>query len=307
MPFRSGLFECSVMHHRLAPKEHQFRYKIFLFALDLDELDAVAARLRFFSRNRANLYSFRDEDHLSAAVLKTTNAHRHEENPDQGVPSVRSCPRGSNPVKENVVSWLAQQGVTLPPDARIQLLTLPRVMGYVFNPVSFYFCADAAGAPLCAVAEVGNTFREMKPFLLRREDLQPDGVFRRAVPKHFYVSPFFALDLVFDFKLRVPGESLEIHIDDREDGRRVLLTTLAGRRVPLTDAQLAWQTLKCPLVTLKVISMIHWNALRLWLKNVPWHRKAANPHLQRDVMRPHESLRRAGGVAPVESTPSHAP
>lgn len=191
------------------------------------------------------------------------------------------------------MTWLAQQGLTLPPDARIQLLTLPRMMGYVFNPVSFYFCSDAEGAPLCAVAEVSNTFREVKPFLLRREDLQPDGTFRRTVPKHFYVSPFFALDVAFDFKLRVPGDSLELHIDDREGQQRVLLTSLTGRRVPLSDAQLAWQTLKCPLVTLKVISLIHWNALRLWLKKVPWHPKAANPHLQRDVMRPHESLRGA--------------
>ncbi|MBI3874959.1 MAG: DUF1365 domain-containing protein [Verrucomicrobia bacterium] len=270
------------MHHRLAPKEHQFRYSIFLFALDLDELDEVAARLRLFSRNRANLYSFRDADHLP----EPRSRRREEAEPSAN--EVRLL-TSSATTKANLLAWLAEQGVTLPTDARIQLVTLPRVMGYVFNPVSFYFCTDAAGEPLCAVAEVGNTFGELKPFLLRREDLR-DGVFRRVAPKHFYVSPFFALDVAFDFKLRMPGESLEIHIDDREGDRRVLLTTLAGRRVPLTDSQLAWQTLKCPLVTLKVISLIHWHALRLWWKNVPWHRKAANPHLQRDVFNPHVSL-----------------
>jgi len=294
LPFKSCLYECCVMHYRLAPKEHHFRYSLFLFSLDLDEMDAVAARLRLFSRNRANLYSFRDSDHLTLdARSRREEAHTNADCGMRNAESSQSLRTSAPTLKDNLLAWLASQGVTLPPDARIQLLTLPRVLGYVFNPVSFYFCRDAAGAPLCAVAEVSNTFREMKPFLLRAEDLQPDGVFRRVVPKHFYVSPFFALDLSFDFKLRVPGESLEIHIDDREGDRCVLLTSLTGRRVPLTDAQLAWQTLKCPLVTLKVISMIHWNALRLWLKNVPWHRKAANPHLQRDVMRPHESLRSA--------------
>ncbi len=284
------------MHHRLAPKEHQFRYRIFLFALDLDELDELAARLRLFSRNRANLYSFRDADHLTIQTGKTTEAQRHGETlNDKGCSSVSQRLSGFTSVKENLLTWLTSQGVTLPADARIQLITLPRVMGYVFNPVSFYFCTDATGEPLCAVAEVGNTFGELKPFLLRREDFR-DGVFRRVVPKHFYVSPFFALDVAFDFKLPVPDESLEIHIDDREGDRRVLLTTLAGRRVPLTDAQLVWQTLKCPLVTLKVISLIHWHALLLWWKGVPWHRKAANPHLQRDVFRPHESLRNSGNA-----------
>ena len=123
------------------------------------------------------------------------------------------------------------------------------------------------------------------------EHLETDGRFRRIVPKHFYVSPFFALDLAFDFKLRVPGEQLDIHIDDREGDRPVLLTALTGRRVPLTDANLARLTLKYPLVTLRVITLIHWHALKLWWKNVPWHRKAANPQLQRGVFNAHESLR----------------
>ena len=260
----SCLYECDVMHHRLAPKEHRFRYRIFMFALDLDELDTVAARTPGFSHNGRNLYEFRDRDHLTVAG--------HE----------------SESVKENVIAWLAANGFQFPADGRITLVTLPRVFGYIFNPVSFYFCADAAGAPLCAIVQVGNTFREMKPYLLR--GAAGANAFHLITPKHFYVSPFMPLDLAFDFKLKVPGEHLDIHIDDREGDRRVLLTALTGRRAPLTGGRLAWFTAKYPLITVKVIFLIHLHALFLWWKRIPWHRKAANPDLQRDVFNPHSSI-----------------
>ena len=260
----SGLYECRVMHHRFAPKVHHFRYGIFMFALDLDEIDAVAARTPFFSRNGANVYAFRDRDHLTLPGLEHAG------------------------VKANIVAWLRQQGVAFPEGGRIMLVTLPRVFGYVFNPVSFYFCFDTAGQPLCAIAEVGNTFGEMKPYLIRERT--PHGVFWRLTPKHFYVSPFFGLNLTFDFRLRVPGDRLDIHIDDLDGDKRVLLTSLTGRRAPLTAARLAWFTLKYPMVTLKVISLIHAHAVALWLKRVPWHRKADNATNQRGVLKPHASL-----------------
>lgn len=263
-PLRSALYECRVMHHRLAPKQHRFRYRMFYFLLDLDELDEVARRVRGFSHNRRNLYQFRDSDHLTMPGLEKAG------------------------LRENLTAWLATQEVTLPADARIVLLTLPRMMGYIFNPVSFYFCEDAAGAPLCSVVQVGNTFREMKPYLIRLQDSV--DFYRLITPKHFYVSPFSSLDISFDFKVHLPGKHLEIHIDDRDGDRRVLLTALTGKRVPLTSGRLAWLTLKCPLVTLKVISAIHWEALRLWIKRIPWFRKAAQREQQRDVMKPHHSL-----------------
>ena len=260
---RSCLYECTVMHHRLTPKEHRFTYSLFLFCLDLDEVPNVCSSIRGFSHNRFNLYTFRDRDHLTVAGA-------------------------SGSVKQNLAAYLAQHGVAFPEDGRAILLTLPRVLGYIFNPVSFYFCFDAAGAPLCALAQVGNTFGEMKPYLLAAPDA--DGVFRLRTPKHFYVSPFSALDLDFDFKLRVPGGALEIHINDLQGESTVLLSTLTGTRVPLTSARLAWLTLKFPFLTLKVIFLIHWQALLLWLKRLPFHPKTANAHLQRDVLHPHSSI-----------------
>jgi DUF1365 family protein len=232
-----------------------------MFALDLDELDVVARRIPFFSRNRANLYSFRDHDHLNL---------------------------GQPTLKENLLEYLRQQDVEFPNDGRVTLVTLPRVLGYVFNPVSFYFCFDATGEALCVVVQVGNTFREMKPYLVRRR--QSDGAFRLTTPKLFYVSPFSELDLDFDFRLRVPAERLNVHINDLRAGQLVLASHLNGERRSLTARSLLWLTLKYPCITLKVIFLIHWNAFLLWLRKVPWYAKAAKPEDQRGVLKAHHSI-----------------
>jgi DUF1365 family protein len=157
--------------------------------------------------------------------------------------------------------------------------------------VSFYFVTLADGSPLCAIAEVGNTFGEQKPYLVPVESLPADPAggtaarFRLIAPKHFYVSPFSPLDLRFDFKLRDPGEQLSIGVNDLNAANdTVLISALTGQRRPLTDGELLRLTLRYPLVTLRVITLIHWQALRLWLKKIPFLRKSESPHLQRHVL-----------------------
>ena len=161
----------------------------------------MAKKIFLFGHNRKNFYSFRDADHE---------------------------PAGKKSLKEHMLDFLRRNGIDLAPFGRVMLLTLPRVFGYVFNPISIYYCFDAAGAPVCSVAEVGNTFREMKLFLLRREELEAGATFKKIVPKHFYVSPFSELDLSFDFKLKIPGDKLDIRIDDRDGEEKVLISTLYG-------------------------------------------------------------------------------
>ncbi len=262
------------MHHRFAPKAHRFDYRLFYFAVDLDELPALHRRLRLFSFNRANLYSLREADFFPT----------HEPLHNASAPTSAAAP---TPLKQRVLTWLAARGVEAV-DARVVLVTLPRIAGYLFNPVSFYFVFDRAGAPLTAIAEVTNTFREMKPFHVTE---RVDGrTFHLRAPKNFYVSPFSDVDVEFDFTLRAPAERLGIQIDDYVGGERTLISTLHGPRAELTDRRLAWFTLKYPLLTLRVITLIHWHALRLWLKRLPWFAKAGRAADQRDLYRPHTSL-----------------
>lgn len=269
------------MHARFAPKAHRFVYRIFLFALDLDELDTLDRRLRLFSFDRAGLYSLRSADYFPA--------HEPLHNRAEPNPEARHIMDDKPPgLKARVVAHLAEQGIDLT-GGRVTLVTLPRVAGYLFNPVSFYFCHDRNGAPVAAIAEVTNTFREMKTYLLGPETRTRDG-FRLRVPKHFYVSPFSDVDVAFDFVLRPPGDRLSVQIDDYIGAARTLTSTLAGPRQPLTDGRLAWFTLKYPFITLKVIGLIHWHALRLWWKNVPWYPKAARAADQSDLRRPHASI-----------------
>lgn len=260
-PPSSAIYECEVMHRRLTPTVHQFRYRVFYLWLDLDDLPALDKRLRLLGHNRFKVFSFFDADHLGSEP---------------------------GPVKARLLAWLATEGVDTGRIATVHLLCFPRVLGYVFNPVCFYYCHDTEGVPLCAVAQVTNTFKEQKLYLV--QDQEADGRFRRIVPKHFYVSPFMDLELCFDFKLRVPREKLEIHVDDRKADERVLLSALTGTRSKLTDTRLLWCAVKYPLLTLKVIFLIHWEALRLWMKRLPVHRKAARPDLQQKVLRPHATL-----------------
>lgn len=262
MAMVSCLYECRVMHARFSPKAHAFAYRIFLFAIDLDELEALHRRLRLFSFGKRNLYSFRDGDFLP------TNDHAS--------------------LKDRILAHLRAQGIDLT-GGRVMLITQPRVLGYLFNPVSFYFCHDRRGEPVAALAEVTNTFREIKPYVLGPECRDQRG-FSRCTPKFFYVSPFSDVDVAFDFQLGLPGEQLAVKIDDYAEGRRTLTSTLSGQRLPLTDTRLAWFTLKYPLITLKIIALIHWHAFRLWVKRVPWFAKAARRADQRSLLRPHVSL-----------------
>lgn len=282
MPATSCLYECRVLHHRFAPREHRFAYRLFYLCVDLDDLACPSRRVRLLAFNRAGILSLHERDFLPTGEP----LHRQVDAP---VP-----PRSENPdfpgttLKARVLSFCAAHGVHLGPDARVQLITLPRLLGYQFNPVSFYFCFDRDGTPRAAIAEVTNTFREVKPYFVPLSATA--RTFHRRVPKHFYVSPFSSVDVEFDFVLRPPERRLAVRIDDHDAGRRVLHSTLTGERAELSNTRLAWFLVKYPLVTLGVVARIHWQALRLWGKRLPFFRKAAAAERQRDLYRPHLSI-----------------
>lgn len=280
----SCLYACRVLHHRLAPRQHRFAYRLFYLCLDLDELAALG-RLRLLRFNRAGIFSIHERDFLPIGEP----LHRPAASPVRDAHGTAATP--ASQLKDRVLAFCAAHGVHLEPDAHVQLVTLPRLFGYQFNPVSFYFCFDRNGTPRAAIAEVTNTFREVKPYFLplAASPTTPPA-FRLRVPKHFYVSPFSSVDVEFDFTLRAPGRRLTVQIDDYAAGQRTLHSTLTGDRVELSDRRLAWYLLEYPFLTLGVVARIHWQAARLWLKRLPVFAKAAASERQRDLYRPHLSI-----------------
>lgn len=266
MEFISNIYIAKVMHHRLSPKKHTFWYRVYMFYIDLDEIGLLTKKLRWFSRNKFNLFSFRDKEHLQLP----------RENPNPG-----------KNTRQHLEAYLAENGVD-GSGLKIKLLTNLNVLGYNFNPVSFYYCFDSAGHPVCCVAEISNTYREMKLFFFGKEALQGD-TFKKITTKYFYVSPFIDHDDVFDFRLKVPAATLDVEIDDLDkDGKRFFISTLKGKSKPLSNAVMLRCFLAIPLIPLQIMGLIHWQALKLWLKKIPFHPKAENPELQRNVYKPYK-------------------
>ena len=242
-----------------------------MFYIDLDEIETLNKKLRWFSYNSFNLFNFRDKDHLQL-----------EPTLENGKSELQTA---KIPFKQQIVNYLKSHNVEIG-NGKIKLLTNLSVLGYNFNPVSFYFCFDENENPLCAVAEISNTYHEMKMFFFGKEDLT-NNMFRQKAEKLFYVSPFIDLDTIFDFNLVIPTEKLDIKIDDYDkEGKRFFISTLMGKRKPLTNLNMLRYFFSIPLIPLQVMGLIHWQAFRIWIKKIKYHPKASNQELQKDVYKP---------------------
>ena len=230
------LYVGDVMHMRLRPFGHRFAYRVATALLDADRLEETAAGLRLFSVDRFNVFSFRRRDHGA---------------------------RDGSALRPWVEARLAEAGLPVP--ARIMLLAMPRLFGYAFNPLSVFFCYDAAGRLESVVYEVKNTFGDQHPYALAAAP-DADGAVRQTQAKEFFVSPFIGMDQTYRFTLRPPGERLALRIKQGDAQGDWLVATQSGRARPLTDAALARIALLSPWAMVKVILAIHWHALRLWLK-----------------------------------------
>jgi uncharacterized protein len=250
---RSALYVGAVMHRRLRPKVHQFRYRAFWLLIDLDELPALTARLRLFSHNRFNLFALHESDQGdgSATQLRIQAERR-----------------------------LSEAGIDIAGGA-IRLLCMPRTLGYSFNPISIYFCHRPDGELAAIIYEVHNTFGERHSYIASIET--KFGEIRQNCRKAFYVSPFMDMDLVYHFRLTEPSERIAIGISASKGGEPVLNASLAGLRRELTDGELLLIFLKIPLITAKVTLAIHWEALRLWLKGMRLRDRPAPPARQATV------------------------
>lgn len=253
---RSHLLVGKVSHRRARPTVYALEHDVYYLALDLDELDVVDDRLRLLSRNRRNALEFRDVDHWPepATDLRAT-VHAH----------LRAA--GEDPT-----GW------------RITLVTNPRTLGYVFNPASFYLCRDTAGVLQVVVVEVHNTHLERHLYTLR-----PQGAgerFTAGMAKDFYVSPF--IDIAGRYAVHVDdGPSrLRIAIALRQDDAPLLATSLVLDRRVLRDRSVLRMLVRYPLITLRTMGLIHWHALRLWLRGIPFRRHGqATPTTTPEVTR----------------------
>jgi DUF1365 family protein len=242
---RSHLLAGKVRHRRSSPFVYQLEHSVWYFALDLDEIDEVASRLRLVSRNRRNVLSFRDDDHLLASP-------------------------GS--IAESVRAHLASHGVD-PIDWRITLVTNLRILGHLFNPASFYLCRDGEGELRTVIVEVNNTHGERRLYTLWPEKRGEEHT--AAMEKDFYVSPFIDMDAGYRVRTWDRPKGLRIAINETEHGSPVLTASLVLRRLPATNRVVGRLLLRYPFVTLKTIGAIYWHALRLWLKGATFHRHGA--------------------------------
>jgi DUF1365 family protein len=264
----SALYEGWVMHRRLRPRQHRFKYRVFAMLLELEELPVLDRELRLFKHNRWGMFSFQDRDHGDGRPL--------------GV-------------------WLDELLARHDIDAKgpKRVLCYPRILGFVFNPISVWFCDDEGGRLKAIVYEVHNTYEERHAYVLpvpqspmpgtglreQRPGVSDDGVQRRDGPgipvgratqnivrhgcaKKFYVSPFLSRDCRYNFRIRPPARNVAIVIQEDEAGAPILNASFAGERRALSDRMLARMLLRYPLMTLKVVLAIHFEAVRLMLKGV---------------------------------------
>jgi DUF1365 family protein len=240
-----------VSHRRRDRPHHGFRYRVFLTLLDLDEVSDLDRGLLLLGHNRPRPVSFRDEDHLAASG------------------------RG---VRADLAETVRAAGHEMP-EGRVELLTHCRILGYVFNPLSVFYCYDHDDRLTLAVAEVNNTYGDRHHYVLP----VADATFAWRTKKLMHVSPFFQPDAgTYRWELPPPGERVSLGVDLTRDGETVLAARLSLDRRPLTDRALASALVRYPFLTAKVIGTIHFEALRLWWKGARfWSRPPYDPELAR--------------------------
>ncbi|MDE0853810.1 MAG: DUF1365 domain-containing protein [Nevskia sp.] len=244
------LYSCRVMHRRLVAPYYRFVYRVFYLLLDIDRIDAAAQGTRLFSHNRFNLLAFHDRDHGD----------------------------GSGGLRRWAEGVLGGAGIDLA-GGRIRLLTLPRLLGHAFNPISLWYCEHRDGSLRAVIAEVSNTFGEKHCYLLAADGAALPYGAPQEKDKCFHVSPFFDLVGRYRFTLDEPGERLRVAIHETREGQPILDATVAGARQPLRDAAILRLAAQMPLMTLKVVAGIHWEALKIWLRGGRFHRKPQPPEL----------------------------
>jgi len=238
---KSCLYEGRVRHRRFSPKNHSFNYRLFFVYLDLDEIDSVFTKRWFWSSTKMAIAQLKRTDYIGNENISIKQAVINKVYKETGI-------RHTGPVK---------------------MLTHLRYFGFVFNPVTFYYCYDKTESVVeFIVAEITNTpWGERHSYVLNNKD--KSNKMRFSFKKDFHVSPFLPMEMDYDWRFTTPVDSLNIHMVNNEDNGKVFDATLQLNKKPLSSFNCARAITFFPFLTLKVISGIYWQALRLYIKRIP--------------------------------------
>lgn len=245
------LYVGDVMHQRMKPVGHRFRYKVYSLLVDLDRLDEADRLSPLFSVNRANLMAFHEADHLRGTSETSLRTH---------------------------IDGLLRQAGLAQKAARIELACYPRIFGQVFNPLSVYYAYDSDGKIVAMVYEVRNTFGESHTYVCKIEagEISRAGI-RQSRAKNFYVSPFIELNMRYHFRMSIPGDELKWRILETDVSGPLLAATYNGTRKTVSTASILTCLLQIPLLPWKIVGGIHYEALKLWLKGMRYVPRPAPP------------------------------
>ena len=239
----SSIYNGNVIHKRFKPKKHFFKYKVFSLFLDLSELKELHNNLNFFSLNKFNLISFYEKDH-------------GERDGSSLLDWVKNNLRSNSISTDNI---------------KVKLLCYPRILGYVFNPLSIFFVYDDDENLISILYEVKNTFGEQHTYVFKIEG--ENKLIQNNCSKKFHVSPFIEMDCNYFFRILNPGDKLSVIIDQYDQEGKILFASQDGIRSDLTNKNLMNSYLKHPLMTFKIISAIHFEAFKLWIKGIKFVKK----------------------------------